>query len=248
MEKPQLFLLHFAGGNCYSYQFLRPYLREFDVVSLELPGRGKRINENLLKVFADAAADIYGQIKALQSSSTVLLYGHSMGAFLALKAAQMLENEGRPISYLIVSGNGGPRAKEGLLPKRRYLFEKEELKAELRDLGGIPPEMLENEELFDFFEPILRADFQLAENHGLINQPPVEVPIYAIMGNRELDLESLSQWRYYTHGKFDFEILEGDHFFIYRQASRLAEIFRSCLNSCSFKFLPKQPGIENEKN
>jgi external thioesterase TEII len=47
MEKPQLFLLHFAGGSCYSFQFMLPYLKDFNVLPIELPGRGRRIKESL---------------------------------------------------------------------------------------------------------------------------------------------------------------------------------------------------------
>ncbi len=62
MNKPQLFLLHFAGGNRYSFQFLLPQLSAFNVVALELPGRGNRLNEPLLDNFNEAASDLYQQV------------------------------------------------------------------------------------------------------------------------------------------------------------------------------------------
>ena len=47
--KPQLFLLHFAGGNKYSFNFLKKYLESaFELVSIELPGRGDRMSEKLI--------------------------------------------------------------------------------------------------------------------------------------------------------------------------------------------------------
>src|ERR1043166_8245649 len=87
MKKPQLFLLHFAGGNCYSFQFMMPLLRDFEVVSLELPGRGKRINEPLVTNFDLAANDILRQLRQKLASSSFLIYGHSMGAYLALRVS-----------------------------------------------------------------------------------------------------------------------------------------------------------------
>ncbi len=51
MKKTQLFLLHFAGGNYYSFRFMFPQLNEFEIIPVELPGRGKRMKENLLKDF-----------------------------------------------------------------------------------------------------------------------------------------------------------------------------------------------------
>ncbi|HAP63992.1 MAG TPA: thioesterase, partial [Cytophagales bacterium] len=37
-EQPQLFLLHFAGGNCYSFQFLKNIVpQQISFLPLELP-------------------------------------------------------------------------------------------------------------------------------------------------------------------------------------------------------------------
>ena len=134
-QKPQLFLLHFAGGNCYSFKFLLPYLKDFDVIQLELPGRGNRINEALITEYDQAAADIYRQILSKLTNSAYLIYGHSLGAYLALRVTHMLEKVGQAPVYMLVSGNPGPGIREN---RKRYLLEKEEFILELRCLGGIP--------------------------------------------------------------------------------------------------------------
>src|SRR6201995_2651906 len=87
LNNPHLFLLHFAGGNFYSFQPWIPYLQEFDVLSLELPGRGRRINEPLLKDFDQAARDFYNQIEKRMRPGKFLIYGHSRGAYLALRVS-----------------------------------------------------------------------------------------------------------------------------------------------------------------
>lgn len=57
-DKPQLFLLHFADGNCYSFLFLREYLeQDFELHFLELPGRGKRLLEPLVHTLDEAVSD-----------------------------------------------------------------------------------------------------------------------------------------------------------------------------------------------
>lgn len=159
-QKPQLFLLPFGGGNYYSYQFMLPHLNDFEVMPLELPGRGNRMNEELLKNYDTAVTDIYKQIKAQRKNVPYLIYGHSLGAYLALGATHLLEKDATPPVYLILTGNPGPNARES---KNRHLFGPEEFINELRRLGGIPEEVLENKELFAFFEPVLRADFELAD-------------------------------------------------------------------------------------
>lgn len=226
MKKPQLFLLHFAGGSCYSFQFLMPLLSGFEVVSLELPGRGKRFNEPLLNDFNEAATDLYNQIMANLTNTQFLIYGHSMGAYLTLRIANMLEKAGRHPVGIIVSGNAGPGVRDPA-KKIRYLLDRPAFIEELKLLGGIPAEVIENEELFNFFEPILRADFEIAERNGLQQEPPIEARMFAIMGSQEDDVEFISNWSEFTRGRFSAEILEGDHFFIHRHPDRIASIINT---------------------
>jgi external thioesterase TEII len=231
MKKTQLFLLHFAGGNCYSLQFLKPLLPEFDVITLELPGRGKRQGEPLLRDFDLAAKDIFNQVISKMSGYPFLIYGHSMGAYLALRVTNMLIKRRSTPVYLIVSGNAGPGVKYADDGKKRYLLGKDEFIAELKILGGVSEELLENKELFNFFEPVLRADFQIAENNGMSAEPPVNVPLYAMMGSSEEKKEEIANWGKFTTGDFNHEILDGDHFFINKHPERIAAIIRQCYSS-----------------
>ncbi len=226
MKKPQLFLFHFAGGNCYSFRFLTPLLPDYEVIALELPGRGKRMNEPLLDDFEEAAKDLYQQLMAHLTGPSFLIYGHSMGAYLTLRVANMLEQAGRHPACIIVSGNAGPGV-QAENRKLRYLLDRAEFIEELKMLGGLPPQLLEHEELFNFFEPVLRADFKIVELNELENEPPVQAPIYALMGDEEEKASEIDNWRRYTTGYFQSAILEGNHFFIYPHASRVAGIINA---------------------
>ena len=63
-NKTQLFLLHFAGGSCYSFDFLNDTLsKKFECHALELPGRGKRNQEKLLLHKEEAIQDYCDQIR-----------------------------------------------------------------------------------------------------------------------------------------------------------------------------------------
>jgi external thioesterase TEII len=226
MIKPQLFLLHFAGGNVYSFQFMTSLLREFDVIPLELPGRGRRMHERLLTDFDLAASDIFEQIKKKLSSAAFLIYGHSMGALLAFRVAAMLEQSGRYPAYVIVSGNAGPGAEN---TKNRYLMDQETFIQELELLGGIPPEFIANKELFEFFEPILRADFEVAELHGIDPaEAPLQSPLFAMMGDEETKVADISNWQRFTRSRFSYEIYKGDHFFIHKHAEKIAGAIKGC--------------------
>jgi external thioesterase TEII len=226
MRKPQLFLFHFAGGNCYSFRFLTPLLPDYEVIALELPGRGRRINEPLLNDFDEAANDLYNQVIKHLTTAEFLIYGHSMGAYLTLRVAHMLENAGRQPAGIIVSGNAGP----GIQPedkRMRHLLNRQDFIEELKALGGLPPELLEHEELFNFFEPVLRADFRIVDLNDLCNEPPVHTPVYALMGDEEENAGEIDNWGKYTTGYFQSAIMKGNHFFIYEHSTRIAGIIKA---------------------
>jgi surfactin synthase thioesterase subunit len=225
MKKAQLFFLHFAGGSVYSFNAITSRLKDISVIPIELPGRGRRIQERLLQDFDMAATDLFNQIVLNLNGAPFLIYGHSMGAYLGLRVSNMLESVGRPPSYLIVSGNAGPGIKsEGAV--KRYLLGKEAFIEELKTLGGVPEQVFHDPELFNFFEPILRADFQIVETNELANEPAVAAPLYALMGSEEKNVDQIANWGRFTHSDFCSEILEGNHFFIHKHASQVAQILR----------------------
>ena len=222
-EKKQLIMLHFAGGNCYSFHFLKPYVpAEYSYCPIELPGRGKRMNESLLRNEIEATADLFHQINALRNSKPYILFGHSMGASLAIRVAKRLEEISDPPSRLILAGNAGPGTGE---KKSRSSMSDEELKVELSMLGGVENEVLSNDDLFSFFSPIMRADFGLLENALELNDDfKVKIPITAVMGDAEETAGEIENWARFTLKDFKFYLLEGNHFFIHKHPSKLMKI------------------------
>lgn len=224
IKKTQLFLLHFGGGNCYSFQFFKKDLEnQFEFLPLELPGRGKRISEPLLFDKQAAIDDYFGQIKKLRNELPFILYGHSMGASLGHLITKRLEELNDPPQILIISGNSGPGTG---MEKKRYLLSDSLFKEELRSLGGVPEEVLMDDDLYEFFSPIMRADFEILEKDQEIEETSVilNTPIYAIMGDEEETVDEIENWKSLTNGAFGFKVLAGNHFFIHNQAKNVAEI------------------------
>ncbi|MCV9927833.1 alpha/beta fold hydrolase [Flavobacterium sp. LS1R49] len=225
--KNQLFLLHFAGGSSFSFDFLKKKL-DYSIISiaLELPGRGKRMDENLIRSKEKAIDDYCNQIVKLRSGSPFVIYGHSMGATLGLSVVSKLEKLGHFPEQLIVSGNAGP----GVKKKKdfmRYLLSDAEFKDELRELGGIPEEVLKNDELYDFFAPIIRADFECLEKDYFSEKGIViNTPIYAMMGTEEETCHEIENWEKFTDSDFQYRVLDGNHFFIYRHPEELAAVLK----------------------
>jgi surfactin synthase thioesterase subunit len=221
-QKSQLFLIPFAGGNRYSYQFLKSHLTGFECITLELPGRGRRMKEPFLKNFDEACSDIFDQMRNKIAANRILIYGHSMGALIALKVAGMLEHINVKPAYIIVTGNPGPGVKEG---KTKYLLNDNEFKEELKLIGGVPDDVFNNEQLLNYFIPILRTDFEVLEkNSDAFVFPAITAPIYAVMGSEEECNEEITNWAAYTKSSFQSTIVKGNHFFIYENAGEIARI------------------------
>lgn len=232
LQRHQLFLLHFAGGSRYSFDFLKQHLgTHIDFLPLEIPGRGKRFKEALLKNKSEAVQDYCRQIKTLRNKQPYIIYGHSMGATLGLNIVAELEKENDAPVHLILSGNSGPGIKEYIgekeLPKRHSMNDIE-FKAELRRLGGVPEEVLENSELYDLFSPIMRADFEILEKgENTENGLMIHTPIYAMMGSEESTKDHIGNWKKFTTKKFTSEIVSGNHFFINEHPEKIAEVINT---------------------
>lgn len=223
MKKPQLFLLHFAGGNIYSFRQLIPFLNEFDVIPIELPGRGKRANEDLLYDFEAAVTDLQQQITARRNQARFLLFGHSLGAYLALPLAHQLAEKNDPPAIIFVSGNAGPGSNSD---RNWHTLNDQDFIEQVTTLGGMPPELFQEAELLEYYLPILKADFHIAEQspdkHSVIN-----IPIYAMMGNKEEHAADIHNWRKFTTAPFRFSLFEGGHFFINNHPQKIAETIKN---------------------
>jgi external thioesterase TEII len=223
-KNTQAFFLHFAGGNSYSFNFLKPFVpKNFDFHVIELPGRGKRSNEKLLSVESEAIDDLLNQINSLRNDKPYIIFGHSMGAHLGLRVTKKMEELGDYPKQLIVAGNAGPGT--GDEDKYRSTMNDEVLKEELLSLGGVPNEILENEELFSFFSKIMRSDFKiLEEGEPLDADFKVSTPIVAVMGDKEETADDIENWRNFTSSTFKSYLLSGNHFFIHDHPAELVKI------------------------
>lgn len=227
MAKVQLILLHFAGGNCYSYDFLKDYVKNtnMEMHALELPGRGKRHHESLVLTKEAAIEDYVHQIKQLRNKQPYFIFGHSMGATLGLSVAKQMELVHDKPEALIVSGNPGPGIEKPEKEGKRHLMNDIDFKNALRKLGGVPEEVLEHEELYEFFSPIMRADFQVLENDDFSEKGiQVHIPIVALMGDKEDMNEQIDNWKNFTSASFNSMILEGNHFFIKKHPKKIIEV------------------------
>ncbi len=230
-QKITLYCLPFAGGNVLSYRDFQAHVANSILVKpLELPGRGKRIREPLLTTLTAMVDDVFRQVQNDLNGHAYAIYGHSMGGLLGYLLTRRILSAGiqAPL-HLFVSGRRAPSVVRDNPP--RHLLPKENFIDYLKDLGGIPQEVLDEGELMDFFEPILRADFKAIEtyNHDFVS--PFEIPITLFQGlnDKEVDHPKLLPWQQETRQPISIKTFPGGHFFIFDHLPQLGQLFSQTL-------------------
>lgn len=183
------------------------------------------MKENLPVDIDELTNDLYQQVLQFPASQTYAIYGHSLGGLMAYKLARKLVDSGyEPPLHLFITGTTGPAAgSRG--EKKRHLLGKTEFLAEIRDLDGMPEEILNNEELLYYFEPILRSDFKISEDYLHVAEAPLNIPMTVITGTEEdMELADIQLWQQETSHPVDFKRLPGKHFFIFQHTYHVIEI------------------------
>lgn len=225
MSKITLFCFPFAGGSSYSYQVFVPHKPDFvDLVPLELPGRGRRIREGLLRSIDAMVDDLYPQVVG-KLNGRYAFYGHSMGTLLSFRLTQRLIEKGHePPVHLFMTGRGGPsverddEVKRSLLPRPAFI-------EKVRELDGSPDEVLNDDDLMNLFVPVLRADFEAVETY--VHQPHclLSIPIDVIIGSEEkISNKAAWAWQNETDAPVAVHQLPGKHFFILKQAKEIMRL------------------------
>ncbi|PCE33694.1 thioesterase II family protein [Burkholderia ubonensis] len=221
-----IYLLPYAGGSVSNY---RSYVEAFPdqagrVVAVEIPGRGKRSHEPFAHSIPECAALTVEQIDT--TSGDYIIHGHCMGALLAFEVIKLLEaREQRLPRFMVASGRNAPkyattwsRHVEGLDDRRFF--------DALQEIGGVPRGL--NFAMSRQFLTIIRADQKMSRDYDPGNTK-INVPVLALAGRDDdmTNAAALEEWRDYTSGAVAVKWLDGQHYFIFDQASQVA----SCIEA-----------------
>jgi surfactin synthase thioesterase subunit/acyl carrier protein len=213
----RLFCFPYAGGGPAVYSRWSESVPEWvDVVAIDLPGRGHRIDEGALDSITAAADAIVPQILAFLDRPFAL-FGHCMGAILMYEVAQRLEQKhGKAAAHIFASGCMAPH-----LYNSPIVHEQEDgafldvLK--LISFSGTRA-LVEDPELRKMTFPMLRRDFRAVAGYGssFRMRPPLTAPITGLAAENDLFAapKAMHAWGRYTTGGYELAQLPGDHYFI----------------------------------
>ncbi|MBW3569481.1 MAG: putative thioesterase [Gemmatimonadetes bacterium] len=211
----RLFCFPYAGGGATIFStWPRALPPEVEVVAVQPPGREARIAEPPYGDLAQLVEAMHPQLLP-HLDRPFAFYGHSNGGLMAFELARTLRRTGGPMPrHLFVGGRPAPQLQ--LEEEMIHALPHDEFLAALRRFAGTPEEILQNAEIMELIEPVVRADFSLGETYRWVPEPPLDLPISAYGGERDEEVtpEQVEAWREQTTRDFNFRMFPGDHFFI----------------------------------
>ncbi|MCQ9130119.1 thioesterase II family protein [Streptomyces hilarionis] len=229
VERPRVRLVCFAhaGGGPSAFRTWPTVLPpDVEVVGVRYPGRQDRVAEPCVERMEPMVEAVTEALAPLLDTPLVL-FGHSMGAWIAYEVAQRT-----PVRALIVSGQVPPSRRHSSRPGSARRGDggdlgDEALVEEVKRLGGYDAELFEDPELRDLVLPPIRADFALVRTYRPGRADLLDCPVHACYGEDDADTraQDVDAWAEVTTGPFTAHRFPGGHFYLVdHEAALLREL------------------------
>ena len=210
-----------AGGAATMYRQWSDWFPQCEVWTANYPGRSTLHDQPLAEDISSLLEYFLDELELL-GNQPVVLYGHSFGSLIAYLMGQELEKRQKEVAGLLVSSRRSPS-----LPSRFsfHTMPDHDFKNELKRLGGIPQALAGNEELLEFYLPLIRCDLGLNDQVVAAENQTVNCPVSLYHGESDASVSDneLQAWGQITEGAFEYHVLPGGHFFIQEEASGFKE-------------------------
>ncbi len=227
-----------GGGNAVVFQPLANVLPDkCSLYAVQLPGHDYARRDEELQPLETVARQCAEEIKR-DVTGPVALYGHCVGAAMAVEIARLLEDAGVEVTGIFMGGTFPTPRLPGkffemlarLFPRNRWVSSRSTYET-LRAMGGFT-EVVDPEEL-SFAIHALRHDAQEAEDYytrsyATPEKVKVRAPIVCIIGQAdratEFYEERFREWGLFS-GSVDLAIIpQAGHYFLKHQADAAAQI------------------------
>jgi surfactin synthase thioesterase subunit len=210
-----------AGGGANTFAGWADRLPSVELQIAQLPGRGPRLREAPLPSIAAAADGLTDALSRLPACPSVL-FGHGLGALIALETARRLRERSAPVVALFPSGCPAPRLPRheppiADLPEPAFLDEV------CRRMGDSLEPAPVDTELLAAMVPGLRGEFAMAEQYRHLPGQPLECPIVACGGRADTGVTTaaLEEWGRETRGRSSVRLFPGDALYLVQERAAL---------------------------
>lgn len=225
LARVRLLCFPYAGGSSGVFANWQKALEpEIEVCAVQLPGRGGRLKEMPHRRVDTLVPLVLNALAPLLSDLPLAIFGHSMGALLALETARAVKGRGRVVR-LFASARRAPHRPDREVPMTGA--SDEEFLRRLRLMNGTPPEVLRDKELMQVLLPVLRADLEINDSYAF-QVPPLDIPVTALgaVDDPKASIDELMGWAEITTGPFHVVVFPGDHFFLHAFESAMLDVIR----------------------
>lgn len=223
-----LICLPFAGGFAEYFLPWRNHLgTRVQLCPIQLPGRSYRWQEPVITEIDSLLEAFIPQIEGLISEKPYVIFGHSMGGYIAYQLCKTLAKRQLPLpGLLVVSSVPAPQH----WTSRKLLSELSEIEFSqfFLKLGGIQPELLKHESFIKMQMSLLRNDIALCESCKYTQPAQFTFPMLALGGSEDeyVSMPSMAAWAAETTADFAIHSLAGNHFYLNHHLPLIFELIK----------------------
>lgn len=197
-----------AGGAASFFRGWSTRLPGIEVHAVRYPGRAERIAEPPATDLRALAAEIATAVADTLGPASVALFGHSLGAVVALETGRALAELDVPVTHLFASGShDGP-----LPPDDGVVEDDDDTIVGLLQLGGTPPDLAADPDFQELVLPYVRADSRMFHAYRHTAAPALDCPVTTIVGDADEHADR-RPWHELTT-RLTEHVLPGNHFYL----------------------------------
>ncbi|MEU8199456.1 alpha/beta fold hydrolase [Microbispora amethystogenes] len=212
-----LICLGFCGGGTAPYRPWASFLDERTQLTLICyPGREGRFSEPYAQAWEELTRDAMAAVLSA-ADKPYILFGHSMGGWMAFDVATTIEREGGPLpEALVVSSCNAPS--RGLTDRDRFpaLEDSDDaLLTWMETIGLLPAHVRSDAFLLEMAYELMRADIRVRDSYRYTPGAQTSVPVQVLWGRNDAVIEPAiaEQWRQVCRRAFRCDSLPGGHFY-----------------------------------
>lgn len=199
-----------AGGCASFFRSWQPLLPAARVHSVQYPGREDRFAEPAPESLLALARAVAEEILARDERYS-LLFGHSMGAYVAFEVDRLLREAGVPTPTLVLSSAASP----ALRPPVPY-EEDADVLAYLERYEPLSAELRQDEELLGLLLEYVKDDLRLVSGYREHAGKRTGARLVSVVGEHDIpEIRSRAgRWRDHAGGEFVQVVKPGGHFYL----------------------------------
>jgi len=227
LNKNKLFCIAHAAGSALNYYQWKRYLDDsFEIVPLELAGRGAKFKQHRYEDMKEITEGLWREIADQIGNEPYFIYGHSFGSWIAYELYYKIAGENvRKPSAIFFSGMQSP-----LTHKDCYTvndLSDESLLKLFDHFGGTDLDVLTNDSMREHYIGLMRADYNVLSKYIPTKSfELVESDMYILSGIEDHSVtdQGLLAWKNLCLVRFQINKIAGAHFFPFTNAKETAKL------------------------